>query len=131
MIMYTDGGARGNPGPSAIGIVIKNDDGETIMEIGKFLGTATNNEAEYLALVEGLAAAKEKGSGALVCYLDSELVVKQLRGEYKVKNNRLKIFYDKVKMAEKDFTAIEYRHVPREKNQQADALVNEVLDSLS
>jgi ribonuclease HI len=127
--LYTDGGARGNPGPGAIGVVLKNADGHTVVEIGKYLGICTNNEAEYHALIEGLKLAKEKGIEELTCYLDSELIVKQLKGQYKVKNDRLKVFFEKIKGLEKNFSEISYNHIPREKNTEADILVNKVLDT--
>jgi ribonuclease HI len=127
--MNTDGGARGNPGPGAIGIVLRNSQADIILELGKFLGTCTNNEAEYLALVEGLTAASDKGIAILECRLDSELVVKQLTGLYKVKEPRMKVLYDIVKDLEQKFTNVTYKHVPRTLNKEADKLVNQVLDS--
>ena len=129
MVLNTDGGARGNPGPGAIGVVLKNSDGDIILELGQYIGRSTNNEAEYKALLTGLKSAKEKNASSLSCYLDSELVVKQMRGEYKVKNSKLKKFFDEAKKLEKSFTKIEYKHVPRSKNKEADTLVNKVLDS--
>ena len=81
MVLNTDGGARGNPGPGAIGVVLKNSDGDIILELGQYIGQSTNNEAEYKALLTGLKSAKEKNASSLSCYLDSELVVKQMKGE--------------------------------------------------
>jgi ribonuclease HI len=127
--LYTDGGARGNPGPGAIGIVLKDSNRKTIMEMGKYLGTCTNNEAEYRALIEGLTLCKEKKADEITCHLDSELIVKQLKGQYKVKNQRLRVLFDKIKNLETKFSTVSYIHIPREKNVEADALVNEVLDS--
>jgi len=129
--LFTDGGARGNPGPGAIGVVLKNSKGEVIKEVGKFIGECTNNEAEYEALIEGLDCALEKKATNLVCHLDSQLIVKQLNGEFKVKNPRMKKYWNFVKRLEKQFKAVEYKQVPREKNAEADALVNEVLDTLN
>jgi ribonuclease HI len=129
LILYTDGGARGNPGPGAIGIVIKNLKGEVIKEIGKDIGRSTNNEAEYKAIITGLEMCFEKGATQLECYLDSQLVVSQLKGEFKVKDAKLKSLWAKAKNVEKNFKEVLYIHVPREKNYLADKIVNEVLDS--
>lgn len=129
LIVYTDGGARGNPGPSAIGVVIKNIKGEVIKEIGKDIGKATNNEAEYKAIITGLEACFEKGASQLECYLDSLLVVSQLKGEFKVKDLKLKKLWMQAKNIEKNFKEVVYIHIPREKNYLADKIVNEVLDS--
>ncbi len=127
--LYTDGGARGNPGPGAVGIILKKD-GEVIFAKGKNLGdTLTNNQAEYRAILGGLKVAAKIGIKELKCNLDSELVVKQLRGEYKVKNEELKELFAKVKKAEGDFKKVSYHHIPREKNKLADELVNEALDN--
>ena len=128
LTLYTDGGARGNPGPGGAGIVLKDEGGNTIKEIGKYLGNCTNNEAEYLALIMGLKVAKEAGAKRVTCYLDSELIVKQLNGLYKVKNERMRIYYDKVLEFEEDFMDIDYKHIPRDENNEADTLVNEALD---
>jgi ribonuclease HI len=126
--LFTDGGARGNPGPGAIGAVIKDAETKRVATLGKYLGTCTNNEAEYAGLIEGMRLALEKDIRELECFLDSELVVKQLNGIYKVKNNKLAEFFATVKELEKQFSAISYRHIPREKNSEADALVNQTLD---
>jgi ribonuclease HI len=130
MYLNTDGGARGNPGPAALGVVISNHSGTSVFELGKNLGKCTNNEAEYQALITGLELALEKGYLELVCRLDSELVVRQLKGEYKVKHARLSIYYKKVKGLEKKFKSISYKHIPRTQNMEADALVNQVLDAI-
>lgn len=137
LTLNTDGGARGNPGPAAIGAVIKNEKGEIIKEVSKYIGKTTNNEAEYRALIEGIKAVleieddgKKNDKKDLLCILDSELAVKQLNGEYKVKHENMKIFWNEVKNLEKNFNSIKYTHVKREKNKRADFLVNEVLDSL-
>lgn len=128
--LYTDGGARGNPGPGAAGIVLKSSSRGILKEIGKYLGTCTNNEAEYRALIIGLKAAKNVSAKTLTCYLDSELVVKQLKGEYRVKSLTLKPLFKKAKKLEGEFDKVYYRHVTRSKNFRADKLVNEVLDSV-
>ena len=127
-ILHTDGGSRGNPGPGAAGIVLTNQNGEVIKEKGEFLGVCTNNEAEYKALSFGLALALESGIDDLDCYLDSELVVKQLKGLYKVKNSGLSLYSAKIKQLETKFKKVTYTHVKRELNKQADKIVNETLD---
>lgn len=128
-ILNTDGGARGNPGPGAAGVVLKDSSGKILKELGTYLGVCTNNEAEYKALIKGLQVAAEKKALNLKCYLDSELVVKQLRGEYKVKSDKLRVFYNQVKKLEGSFSRIEYHYVSRKKNVRADKLVNEVLNT--
>ncbi|MBN1162890.1 ribonuclease HI family protein [Patescibacteria group bacterium] len=128
--LYTDGGARGNPGPAAIGIVIRDDNSKIIKELGLYIGSATNNDAEYKALIKGLEECINLGATNVECVLDSELVVKQLNGEYKVKNTRLKEYWREIKRLESKLSEIEYRHVKRTENKNADALVNQVLDYL-
>lgn len=128
--LNTDGGARGNPGPGAIGVVLKKD-GEIIDQEGKYLGTSTNNEAEYKALILGLEKARSQNITELACFLDSELVVKQLNGEYKIKNDRLKVFFDKLTDLKMNFKKITFNYIPRTQNKEADKLVNTTLDSLS
>lgn len=125
--LFTDGGSRGNPGPAAIGFYL-----ETPLEnkeFGRYIGIKTNNEAEYFALIEGLQAAHSLKLNKLVCYLDSELVVNQLLGKYRVKNERLEPLYKQVKRLTGGFESIEFVHIKREKNKKADALVNIALDS--
>lgn len=130
MILNTDGGARGNPGPSAAGIVLRDDKGNILIEQGKYLGTGTNNEAEYQAIIFGLETAyKTNPNDSLTCILDSELVVNQLKGLYKVKNQRLAVLFKKTKDLEAKFKKVEYGHVLRTANKEADAIVNNVLDS--
>ncbi len=129
-IIYSDGGARGNPGPAAIGAVILSLDGEVIKEISKTIGETTNNQAEYQAIIAGLEVAKDLGAEAVECFLDSELVVKQLKREYKVKNQDLAPLFLKVHNLSVQFKKISYTHVPREKNKEADRLVNEALDAV-
>ena len=128
-ILFTDGGSRGNPGPTAAGIFLCTPDKAFIKEIGIYLGKGTNNDAEYKALVIGLKTAMKCGAKNLACFLDSELIVKQLNGIYKMKNERLRVSFDEIKMLEKNFETISYKHILREKNKKADDLVNEVLDN--
>lgn len=126
--IYTDGGSRGNPGPAGIGIVIYNSDGLAVEKISEFIGEATNNQAEYNALIVGLQEARFFRAKAVHCYLDSELIVKQLRGEYKVKNQNMKPLFALVQNLIKNFESVKFRHVPRDRNKEADRLVNEALD---
>jgi ribonuclease HI len=129
IILFTDGGSRGNPGPAAIAAVIKSHQGKLLKEIGKYIGVSTNNDAEYKALIEGLTGAITFKPSQVDCYLDSELVVKQLTNQYKVKNENIKTLWAKVKELEFKIGNVSYHHIRREKNKEADALVNKVLDS--
>lgn len=126
--LNTDGGARGNPGPSAIGIVIKNSEGEIIKEYQEFTNVSTNNVAEYSALIKGLSIALDLNIKLLKCFLDSELVVKQVKGEYRVKDENLKLLFAKVINLKAKFSKIDFFHVKRKENSLADKLVNEALD---
>jgi len=128
MILNTDGGARGNPGAAAAGIVLKNDLGEVVKQTGTFLGRCTNNEAEYKALILGLKEALNAQTKNLVCFLDSEFVVNQLKGTYRVKNERMAILHTQALQLSKLFEKIEFKYVPRAQNKLADKIVNEVLD---
>jgi ribonuclease HI len=130
LLIHTDGGSRGNPGPGAIGIAVLNDQKKLIKEIGKFIGRSTNNEAEYKAVIEGLKTCKEMGGKELKFFIDSLLVVSQLNGKFKIKEPRMKKFYLEIKELEKSFDSVTYLHVPREKNYMADKIVNEVLDAI-
>lgn len=125
--LHTDGGARGNPGPAGIGFVLKIKDGETILG-SEYIGEGTNNHAEYMALTKGLAAARTRGVTDITCYLDSELVIKQMQGEYRVKHAPLRSLYEEAQVLAHQFSRIVFHHIPREKNAKADALVNEALD---
>ena len=129
IILNTDGGARGNPGPAAIGIVVQ-DSKRNILEIYKRkIGKATNNEAEYKALIKGLELALNYTNGLVVCYLDSELVQKQATKKYKVKAENIKPLFKRLKWTEGQFKKVEYKHVKRINKHQkkADKLVNLVL----
>jgi len=126
--LYTDGGARGNPGPAGIGAVILNEKGSVIAEISEYIGETTNNQAEYKALIAGLAKAKEFGARELDVFLDSELVVKQLNREYKVKDKGLAPLFVQAYNISLGFKKIVFKHIPREKNKLADELVNQALD---
>lgn len=126
--LYTDGGSRGNPGDSAIAAFIFDCDNNLFDFSGKYIGIGTNNSAEYFALIEGLSLAKKNKIEDLICYLDSELVVKQLNGLYKVKNDDMLKLYKKVLELKKEFKKIEFIHIERAKNKFADKLVNQILD---
>jgi len=127
-IIYTDGGARGNPGPAGIGAVIYNEHKKPVAEISEFLGVATNNQAEYKALIAAFRKAADLGVKELDCYLDSELVVKQLKGEYRVKDKDLALLFLDIHNLSLKFKNISYTHIPREMNKEADRLANEAMD---
>jgi len=126
--LFADGGSRGNPGPAASGAVLFDPSGDLLEEIGAYLGVATNNVAEWTALVLGLEAALKRGIRRLAIRLDSELVVKQVLGEYRVKHVGLQPLHARARRLLRDFEEIEIRHVPRKENVLADALVNRLLD---
>jgi ribonuclease HI len=127
--LSTDGGARGNPGPAAFGYVLETDDGTVLDARGQRIGVATNNVAEYRALVAGLEAALARGVTELEVVSDSELLVKQMRGEYKVKNTALRALHDAAASLERELGDVTYTAVRREHNELADRLVNEALDA--
>ncbi len=127
---FSDGGARGNPGPAAIAFVVLSDKGQVLMSNSRFIGSRTNNQAEYEALIAALEAVVSLHADEIVCHLDSELVVKHLTGEYAVKNSALKKLWNKVQELNTHFKKVSFRSVPRTNRQiqKADALVNEALD---
>jgi probable phosphoglycerate mutase len=127
--LFTDGGSRGNPGPSAFGYVIEAEDGTVLAAHGEAIGVATNNVAEYSGLVAGLRAALELQVSELDVISDSELLVKQMRGEYKVKNAALRELSVEAGRLARQLGNVEYRHVLRAHNELADQLVNEALDA--
>jgi probable phosphoglycerate mutase len=127
--LYTDGGSRGNPGPSAFAYVIEAEDGTVLAAHGETIGVATNNVAEYSGLVAGLRAALELQVSELDVVSDSELLVKQMRGEYKVKNEALRELSIEAGRVARQLGKVEYRHVLRAHNELADRLVNEALDA--
>jgi ribonuclease HI len=128
LTVNVDGGARGNPGPAAIGVIVRDGGGEVLQERGERIGEATNNVAEYRALLLGLEIARELGATDLELIGDSELVVRQVEGRYKVKNAGMKELHDQVKRALRDFDSWSIRHVRRAENADADRLVNQALD---
>jgi ribonuclease HI len=128
LVVNVDGGARGNPGPAAIGVVVRDPKGEVLEERGERIGPATNNVAEYRALLLGIERAAELGASELELVGDSELIVRQVKGEYKVKDANLRELHAEVKRALAPFASWSIRHVRREQNTEADRLVNEALD---
>ena len=128
IIIHSDGGARGNPGPAGIGVVLNDEAGGVIAQISRYLGETTNNQAEYKALLAGLEKAKDLEAEEVSCYLDSELVVKQLNHEYKVKSADLAPLFLKVHNLSLAFKKITFTHVRREFNKVADRLANDAMD---
>jgi ribonuclease HI len=128
--LYTDGGARGNPGPAAAAFVLEAEDGTVLEARGTAIGVATNNVAEYRALVDGLRRAVEVGVDELEVVSDSELMVKQMRGEYRVKNETLRGLFREASALADRIGRVTYTAVRREHNELADRLVNETLDAL-
>ena len=126
--IYADGGSRGNPGPAGIGVVIKGSDNSTIEEVSKFIGNATNNVAEYMAAIYGLQEACIRKASNITLNLDSQLVARQLKGEYRVKNQDLRKFVDLALNVMRGFDKVEIREISREENKEADALVNKALN---
>jgi len=132
--IYTDGGSRGNPGPSAIGVVFKDEDGNTIKEYGETVGIGTNNEAEYKAIIFALTKAKllfgkkEVKNAEVHMRMDSELAYKQLIGEYKLSNENIQRFFIEIHNLKTEFKKVTFEHVRREYNKEADAMVNYALD---
>ena len=129
-VVNVDGGARGNPGPAAIGVVVRDDGGELLEELGEKIGEATNNVAEYRALLKGIELAAAHGATDLELIGDSELVVRQVEGRYKVKHADMKVLHAEVKKALAPFDSWSIRHVRRAENADADRLVNEALDGV-
>ncbi len=134
-ILYTDGGARGNPGPAATGIVVYDSDNQKLLEFSSYLGRATNNQAEYQALILGLGQIQKLVSDKdllketnVIAYLDSELVVKQLKGEYRVKNKDLQPLVEKALKLALEFGQVTFLHISRDNNKEADRLVNQELN---
>ena len=126
--LFTDGAARGNPGPAGLGVVIEDDQGLRLRGLCRYIGKATNNQAEYLAIIEVLRAVEEWKPDRLEVNLDSKLVVEQLAGRYRVKNGALAPLHRQASELLHRFPEVELRHVPREKNKAADALANKAID---
>ena len=128
LTVNVDGGARGNPGPAAVGVVVRDGDGQVLEERGERIGRATNNVAEYRALLLGIELAATLGASELELLGDSELIVRQVEGRYKVKDATMKELHGRVKAALGPFESWSIRHVRREQNADADRLVNAALD---
>lgn len=126
--LFTDGGARGNPGPAGIGVVLEDPSGEVVDTVSRGLGWQTNNVAEYEALIEGLLLAKRHGVRRLKVILDSLLVAEQMKGNYRVKHRGLKPLHSKASEIAKGFDEVEFESVGREDNAEADRLANEAMD---
>lgn len=126
-----DGGSRGNPGPAAYGVVIRDGKGEIVARLKKYIGHGTNNVAEYFGLIAALDYAQNHGIQALRVESDSELLVKQMRGQYKVKSSDLRPLFERAKKMSQTFESFRIDHVYREQNREADALVNQALDETS
>ena len=126
--VHTDGGSRGNPGPAAAAAVVTDKAGNVLHRAGIFLGTATNNVAEYHGLLTGLMAAAGVGACHVQVLSDSELLVRQMNGQYRVRNAGLRPLFEKARGLSERFDRCEFTHVRRERNEVADALVNEALD---
>ena len=129
--VYTDGGSRGNPGPGAVGVLVCDTKGRVLCKKGEYIGETTNNRAEYTALIKALEVSKKYCKIEVNCFSDSQLMVRQLNGEYKVKNYYIKKLFTEVKKLEKNFKKVDYQHVPRENKQIkiVDRLLNKELDS--
>ena len=126
--IFTDGAARGNPGPAGIGIIIRNDE-KVLLEVADYIGTATNNVAEYTALIRGLEEALDMDIDRAEVFADSELMVKQIKGEYRVKNEGLLPLYQQLMPLIKKFKHFSIAYIPREKNKRADKLANKGIDN--
>lgn len=126
--LYVDGAARGNPGPAGAGIVVLDEDGKKIRELYKYLGETTNNIAEYHALLYGLQEALILRADSVVVHLDSELISRQLKGEYRVKNEELKRLFEQALNMLSGFKQYTIKHIDREKNKEADRLANKAIN---
>ena len=129
VVVHVDGGARGNPGPAGVGVVLSDTAGAELATANDYIGEATNNEAEYQALLLGLETARSLGARTVEILNDSQLVERQVRGEYKVKKPELQELHTQVLRSLRDFERWSIRSVPREHNDNADALVNEAIDA--
>jgi ribonuclease HI len=129
VVVYVDGGSRGNPGPAGIGVVITDPGGAEVARANGYIGIATNNAAEYRALLLGLERARELGAREVEVVNDSQLVARQLTGQYRVKSNDLRPLFEQARAALAEFEYWDVRSVPREQNELADGLVNEAIDA--
>lgn len=130
LIVHSDGASRGNPGPAAIGAVVRDETGQEVHTVSRRIGRATNNEAEYQAAIAGLEAALALGAKDVELRMDSELVVRQLEFRYRVRNARLRPFFERIIDLRKRFQTFRVLAVPRDQNRRADQLANQALDRL-
>lgn len=128
LFIYTDGACRGNPGEGGIGVVIKDDEGNTIKKISRYIGKTTNNIAEYTALLSALKAIKDYTPDCIKIHSDSELLVNQMGGRYSVKNLALYKLYSKALVLIDKYSRVEFEHIPRHENKEADFLANNAID---
>lgn len=128
VLIFSDGGSRGNPGPAGCGAVITDKDGNVLKKLKKYIGETTNNQAEYQALILGLEEAEKMGAETITCYLDSLLVVEQLNGKWKVKKVELKPHFEWIRRFVFEHPDTRFHHIPREKNTLADQMANEAMD---
>lgn len=128
LVIYADGGARGNPGPAGLGVVIKDKRGKIISEISQFIGQTTNNQAEYEAVIEALRQAKKLKATSLEIFLDSSLLTGQLSGNFRVKNQGLKELFREAQDLSSQFSRVVFKYIPRRENKQADKLVNKAIN---
>ncbi len=128
--IFADGAARGNPGPASIGIIIKNEQGKPIASVSQRIGATTNNQAEYMAIITALEKAISLGTRQVDLYSDSELVVRQINGRYRVKKATLKPLYQRVKQLQNSLEGFTITHIPRQQNAEADNLANKALDCI-
>jgi ribonuclease HI/probable phosphoglycerate mutase len=131
VVAYADGASRGNPGPSSFGVVVYDEAGDELYTGGRVLGHGTNNQAEYAGAIAALEAALGLGATDVTLRMDSELIVRQLTGRYRVRNPKLKPLYNRLLALRARFRGLTVEHVPREKNKVADRLANEALDGRS
>jgi ribonuclease HI len=129
VVLHVDGGARGNPGPAGVGVVLTDEHGEELLRANDYLGRATNNEAEYGALLLGIERARLLGAKRIAIVNDSQLVARQLTGDYRVKSPGLRPLHERARAALADFDEWSIRSVPRAQNEVADTLVNEAIDA--
>jgi ribonuclease HI len=129
VILYTDGASRGNPGPAGIGVLVENPSGKKLAEISEYIGKDTNNFAEYRALLAGLNKAKDLGARSVRVKSDSELLVKQIHGHYRVKNKNLIIVFNKCRSLINNFDNFVIDHISRSENKKADILANNAIDT--
>jgi len=128
VIIYTDGAARNNPGPAGIGVLVTDSSGRVLSQVSRYIGETTNNVAEYIALIQGLLEAAFLGAVEVEAFCDSELMVKQLQGLYRVKNEKLQPLYTLVRLSLDRFEKFTISHISREKNKAADRLANAGID---